>query len=415
MPSRIAVLVKGYPRLSETFIAQEILGLERRGLELLIVSLRHPTDKEVHELHRRIAAPVLYLPEYVKDEPLRVLRGLWRSLRLPGFGQALLAWLADLARDRTPNRGRRFAQALVLAAELPPEVRHLYVHYLHTPGSVGRYTGMLLGLPFSFSAHAKDIWTTPAWEKRAKLGEAQWTVTCTRTNLDHLHQLAPDARVELVHHGLDADRFTAPPPRPAGTPMILCVARAVEKKGLATLLEALALLPADLDWRFEHVGGGPLKDGLQRQSRRLGLEPRVTWHGARAQDQVIEAYRRAALFCLPARIAGDGDRDGLPNVIMEAMAQELPVVSTAVSAIPEIVADGVNGLLVPPEDPAALAAALERLLRNPALRAGMGAAGRARVLAEFGMDRGIDRIAGLLAGEAVPLPDLACASLSTPR
>ena len=415
MPRRIAVLVKGYPRLSETFIAQEILGLERRGLELLIVSLRHPTDPDVHELHRQIGAAVLYLPEYVKDEPWRVLRGLWRSLRLPGFARSLLGWLADLARDRTANRGRRFAQALVLAAELPGDVEHLHVHYLHTPGSVGRYTGLLRGLPFSFSAHAKDIWTTPAWEKRAKLEAAEWTVTCTRANLDHLRGLAPAAAIELVHHGLDATRFTAPPPREAETPVILCVARAVEKKGLDVLLDALALLPPDLDWRLEHIGGGPLTGGLRAQAERLGLASRVAWLGARAQAEVIAAYRRAALFCLPARIAGDGDRDGLPNVIMEAMAQELPVVSTSISAIPEIVVDGVTGSLVPPNDPAALAAALERLLRDPQLRRQLGCAGRARVLAEFGMERGLDRIAGLLRGAPAYDPSLACASLSTPR
>ncbi len=406
--------MKGYPRLSETFIAQELLGLERRGLDLLIVSLRHPTDPDVHDLHRRIRAPVLYLPEYVKDEPLRVLKGLWRSLRRPAFPGVLLRWLCDLARDPTPNRGRRFAQAAVLAAELPGDVGHLYIHYLHTPGSVGRYTAMLRRLPFSFSAHAKDIWTTPSREKRAKLASAAWTVTCTRANLDHLRGLAPDAAIELVHHGLDASRFGPPPPPPDGVPVILCVARAVEKKGLDVLLDALALLPGDLDWRFEHIGGGALIDGLRTRAERLGIAGRVRWLGAQPQSEVIAAYRRAVLFCLPARVAGDGDRDGLPNVLMEAMSQELAVVSTPISGIPEIVDDDVTGLLVPPGDPQALAAALRRLLADGALRRRLGEAGRRRVLADFAMERGIDRIAALLRGQPAPAAEMACASPSMP-
>jgi glycosyltransferase involved in cell wall biosynthesis len=416
VPGRIAVVVKGYPRLSETFIAQEILGLEARGLDLLIVALRHPTDPAVHELHRRIRAPVLYLPEYLKDEPLRVLRGLARCLGRPAFWSVLGLWLLDLARDPTANRGRRLGQALVLAAELPGDVARLHVHYLHTPGSVGRYAARLLGLPLSYSAHAKDIWTTPAWDKRQKLLAASWTVTCTRENLAHLRALAPAAEIELAHHGLDHARF-APPERrlEPEPPLILCVARAVEKKGLDILLEALARLPADLDWRFRHIGGGAGLDALRARAERLGIADRVHWAGPLPQEAVIEAYRHATLFCLPARIAGDGDRDGLPNVLMEAMAQELPVVSTFLAAIPEVVEDGVSGILVPPEDSCALAAAIERLLRDPALRRAMGTAGAARVRRDFVMDRGLDRIAAKLRQGAAAPATVACASPSTPR
>lgn len=416
MPGRIAVVVKGYPRLSETFIAQEILGLETRGLDLLIVSLRHPTDPAIHELHRRIRAPVLYLPEYLKDEPLRVLRGLARCLARPALWPTLGLWLRDLARDRTANRGRRLGQALVLAAELPRDVARLHVHYLHTPGSVGRYAARLRGLPLSFSAHAKDVWTIPDWEKREKLGAAEWAVTCNRQNLEHLRRLAPAADLELVHHGLDLERFAPPPARAEPEPpLVLCVARAVPKKGLDLLLNALARLPAELDWRFQHIGGGAGLDALRAQAHELGIAQRVTWLGPQPQDAVLAAYRRATLFCLPARIAADGDRDGLPNVLVEAMSQELPVVATDLAAIPEIVEDGVSGLLVPPEDPAALAGALERLLRDPALRRAMGAAGAARVRRDFGMSRGLDRIAARLRDLPAPAAALACASPSTPR
>lgn len=397
---RVAVLVKGYPRLSETFIAQELLALERRGLRLLIVSLRHPTEGRVHELHRRIAAPVLYLPEYLYQEPRRVLRALASQAPRRAFWRALGLWLRDLRRDLTANRGRRFGQALVLAAELPPEIDWLHVHYLHTPASVGRYSATLRGLPFSLSAHAKDVWTIPGWEKREKIRAARWLVTCSRMNHEHLSTLAPGTDVELVHHGLDPRRFPAPeralgpdgsdPARPV---TVVCVARAVEKKGIDTLLDALALLPPGLHWRLEHVGGGPLAADLARRAERLGLSRRVRWLGARTQDEVLEALRRADLFALAARVARDGDRDGLPNAILEAMALELPVVASEVAALPEAVVPGVTGLLVPPDEPHALARALAELIRSPAARRALGREGRRRVLETFSFEAGIERLA----------------------
>ncbi|HEX6093261.1 MAG TPA: colanic acid biosynthesis glycosyltransferase WcaL, partial [Dongiaceae bacterium] len=200
----ILIILKGYPRLSETFIAQEIRALEERGLNLRLASLRRPTDKAVHPVNREIEAPVSYLPEYLYREPLRVLRAWWRARRWPSYREARRAWLKDLRRDRTPNRGRRFGQALVLAAELPEDVGHLHAHFLHAPASVTRYAALLTGLPWSCSAHAKDIWTTPGWEKREKLADAAWAVTCTAAGRDHLQALAPAGKdVALVYHGLD--------------------------------------------------------------------------------------------------------------------------------------------------------------------------------------------------------------------
>ncbi|MGQ0664791.1 MAG: colanic acid biosynthesis glycosyltransferase WcaL, partial [Pseudomonadota bacterium] len=244
----VAVVVKGWPRLSETFIAQELVALERRGLDLRLYSLRRPTDARVHGLARGLRAPVVYLPEYLWREPSRVWRAWRRARRLPGYRQARARWLADLKRDPTPNRIRRFGQALVLAVEMPPEVGHLYAHFLHTPASVARYAALLSALTFSVSAHAKDIWTTPAWELGEKLAECRWAVTCSRAGAEALGAFAREGRVSLVYHGLDLGRFAAPeaarPPRDgsdAGDPVILLtVARAVPKKGLDDLIDALA-------------------------------------------------------------------------------------------------------------------------------------------------------------------------------
>ena len=414
---RVAFLLKGYPRLSETFIAQEILALERRGLEILIVSLRHPTDRAKHPVHRSIGAELLYLPEYLYQEPLRVWRGWLRSRRSPGYRKARAAFLADLWRDPSLNRVRRFGQALVLAAELPPNVDHLHAHFLHTPASVARYAAMITGLNWTVSAHAKDIWTIPVWEKRAKLADAKWVVTCTETGRSHLASLASRVdTVALCYHGLDFERFAPAPARPLGgdggdprNPVVLLsVGRLVAKKGYDDLLAALALLPSGLEWRFVHIGGGTLAPALRRQAERIGLARRIEWRGALAQPDVLAGYRAADLFVLAAKPARDGDRDGLPNVLMEAQSQRLACVATDVSGIPELIEHGVTGLLTAPNNPVTLAQKMTELIRDPARRAGLAAAGERRVRSRFAMDGSIDALArrfGL--NQSGPLPRVA--------
>lgn len=397
----VAFILKGYPRLSETFIAQEILALQRRGLPIRIVSLRHPTDRTTHPVHDEITAPVSYLPEYLYQEPLRVLRAWWQARRLPGYGKAWRQWWRDLKRDRTANRIRRFGQACVLACETAPHVRQLHAHFLHTPSSVTRYAAMMTGLPWSASAHAKDIYTSPDWELSEKLGDCQWLVTCTASNRGHLAALAPDDRVSLVYHGLDLERWPPPPERkekrdgsdPANPVALISVGRAVPKKGYDDLIDALARLPGDLHWHLTHIGGGALRDALQEQARKAGIAERITWLGSQPQTAVLQAYHASDLFVLASKIAGDGDRDGLPNVLMEAQSQGLAVVATEVSAVPELITHDVNGLLSAPGDPKALSASLERAITDSDLRERLGKAGEARVRTEFSMTGGIDDLA----------------------
>ncbi len=409
---RVAVVLKGYPRLSETFIAQEILALEQAGMELAIYSLRHPTDRKQHPVHDEIRAPVRYLPEYLKDAPLRVWRGWRRARKMAGYPEAFRVFWRDLRRDPTANRLRRFGQACVLATELPPDIGRLYAHFLHTPASVARYAALMAGLPWCASAHAKDIWTTPDWEKREKLDELDWLVTCTAYGCAHLRGLAakPD-KIGLVYHGLDLARFSLPPPDhcdrpradgsdPADPVRLLSVGRAVEKKGYDDLLGALAILPKALHWRLIHIGGGADAAKLRAQADRLGLSGRIEWQGPQAQEAVLAAYRAADLFVLASKQAADGDRDGLPNVLMEAQSQGLACLSTAVSAIPELIADGTTGRLVPPGAPADLAAALEALIRDPAERARLAAAGQARVRRDFQLDQGIAALLARFQGAA---------------
>lgn len=412
MPQSIAVVVKGYPRLSETFIAQELVGLENAGLNLHVFSLRHPTDGATHPVHGELRAPVTYLPEYLHHEPARVWRAWRRARTLPGYADARAAFLADLRHDPTRNRVRRFGQALVLAAELPAAVTHLHAHFIHTPASVARYCAIITNLAWTCSAHAKDIWTSNERELTTKLADARWVVTCTRAGHSRLRALAPRPQdVHLSYHGLDLDRFSTPDADRAeaagrdGTraPVeLVTVSRAVAKKGLDTLIEALARLPRQLAWRWTHIGGGGLSDSLRRQAERLAIADRIDWRGALTQQEVLRQLRASDIFVLPCRVARDGDRDGLPNVIVEAQSQRLPVVSTTVSGIPELIEDGRNGVLVAPDDVDALAAALAALIADPATRQAMGRLGEEKVRAQFDHRRSVSHLRDLFASVVSP-------------
>lgn len=400
----IVVLLKGYPRLSETFIAQELLGLEKAGFKLSLVSLRHPTDKKRHPVHDEIKAPVLYLPEYLHEEPVRVLKGLAKAAINPRFWALMPQFFGDLLRDFSRNRVRRLGQAAVLAAEFPEGGNWLHAHFIHTPASVAAYASALTEIPYTCSAHAKDIWTSADRELADKLVGARWTVTCTASGFEHLKHLAGSrGTVHLSYHGLDLSRFSAfegiRPLRDgldAGDPLrIISVGRAVPKKGYDVLLDALGQLGPEIHWRFVHIGGGSELEKLKAKAVALGISQHITWKGAMDQIEVLEHYRNSDLFALACRITADGDRDGLPNVLVEASSQGLACLSTAISGVPELITDGENGFLVPPDDPAKLAKALEFSIRNPALRLAYGAAAAAKVRSDFDYHESIRQLTGL--------------------
>lgn len=397
---QLAIVVKGWPRLSETFIAQELVALEEAGLHFDIWSLRHPTDKKTHPLHDRLKARIRYLPEYLKDDPARVAAARKAAKSMSGYEDARATFERDLARDKTPNRYRRFGQACVMAHELPADTAGIYAHFLHTPSSVARYAAILRGLPWSFSAHAKDIWTSPEWELREKLNPAThgaaFGATCTGFGAHHLRDLAavPD-RIDLVYHGLDLSRFPPPPDRvkrKTDDPFrMMSVGRMVEKKGFDNLIDALALLPATVDWHWTHIGGGTLSDAMKARAKAHGISDRITWRGACDQPEVIDEMRAADLFVLPSRIAKNGDRDGLPNVLMEAASQKLPLLSTPVSAIPEFIEEGVSGILSD-DAPADLAAAMQRFAADPALGPRLAEVAQKRLHDAFTMAPGIRQL-----------------------
>jgi glycosyltransferase involved in cell wall biosynthesis len=309
----------------------------------------------------------------------------------------------------TRNRVRRFGQALVLAAEFPADANWLHAHFIHTPASVAAYASRILDRGWSCSAHAKDIWTSPDWDIAGKISAARWIVTCTKAGFTRLAELANGrGKLALSYHGVDLSRFnTIPFDRPdrAGLDqhdpvVILSVGRLVEKKGYDVLLRALALLRPNLAWRFIHIGGGDEEAArLKSLAVSLGIDHRTVWRGAQAQQEILQHYRQADLFALACRVGKDGDRDGLPNVLVEACSQRLACVSTNISGVTELLEDGINGLVVEPEDPEVFSRAMLKLITNPAYRKQLGEVAEKTVRERFDYRSGIKQILSLFETE----------------
>jgi glycosyltransferase involved in cell wall biosynthesis len=398
---KLAVVVKGFPRLSETFVARELQALEARGVAFSLHALRHP-GSDAKLVENSVSAAPRYLPEYLHEAPLRVMTAVIRARGMKGFGAAWRAFRADLGLEFERGRVRRFGQACVLACEMPECVRHIYAHFAHSPASVARYAGLMRGIGFSISAHAKDIWTAPEWDLRQKMREAGFVTVCNRAGYDRLAVLGSDG-LHLIKHGLAKSTVAVAAPAQtrdgsqANDPVrLVSVARAVEKKGLRVLVDALAQLPRTVAFRLDHYGGGPLIGELKEKSRGLGLADRIVWHGPQPHAAVIAALDRSDLFVLPARMGSDGDRDGIPNALLEAQARGLAVVSTRVGGIEEAVADGQTGRLVASGDGAALAATMKALIQNPSAREALGRAALAHARQAYDAEAGYDALAELL-------------------
>ena len=401
---RVCVINAGWPRLSTTFVAQELVGLEQLGLDLWLATYGRSDDDVRQAIHARLQAPVHRLPMRPRTS-LRYLRAWLKMRRRPGYGRAVALLREQQARQQGKRPVRAFGRGLILAAEMPADIGLVYAHFLDAPTSAALYAATILDLPLAASAHARDIWTSKAEDLAAKLKAMRWCATCTEPGADYLRSLADEpAKVHLVYHGLDFARFPdAPAERAArdgtaaGNPVrLLSVGRAVEKKGFDVLLEALAALPRELAWEWHHVGSGPKLQPLRQQASALGIADRIRWHGARDQAFVVERYRDCDLFVLPSREAGDGDRDGLPNVLMEAQTQGLACLSTRFSAIPELIRNGDTGVLVEPGDSAALSSALDPLIRSPDDRRRLGDAGCSRVREQFSAAAGLRTLADLI-------------------
>jgi glycosyltransferase involved in cell wall biosynthesis len=427
-PRSVGYVLMGFPRVSETFIASELHRVEQAGVPTRLFVVK-PVEERERELRHPVVDAIEARPHHLPDaatltRPLHRWRrrdvapfapAAGRVLRRRPLGLARAAGtaLAQALRDRrTPLSGPRkiyvkeLLQAIALADAVlaAPEVRHLHAHFAHGTTTITWHAARIAGLPFSFTGHARDIYAghlNPKGWLRRKLLAARFVVTCTEANVRHLAAIAPEAEIHLVYHGLSSDfaRLLRAPHANGPAPermRVLAVGRMVAKKGFDQLVDACAELErrgvafeaAIVGQEDEHSGA------IRERIARHGLEGHVALPGAMGPEQLLAEYRRASVLCMPSRLLPD-DRDGIPNVLVEAMAAGTPVVASAVSGIPELVEDGVNGVLVEPERPAELADALQRLHGDAALRERLAGAARETVAERFDGDRLAGRLAEL--------------------
>jgi len=400
---RIGYVLKMFPRLSETFILNEILELERQGLRLHIFSLKRPADSGVHAETARVQAPITYLPERIHREPARILRAQFGVFRSYGRAYLMALWHVLRGRElRSLVRGlRRFCQTCCLVHEMG-EVEHLHAHFATDPTRLASWAHLICKIPYSVTTHAKDLYQGDRVNSPGlhyKLNLAQFVVANSQMSAEAIRAGFKEqvrTPVHTIYNGIDLASFDRRQEEPA-EPLILSVGRLIEKKGFADLLGACQVLKEwGTPFRCEIVGTGPLAETLQEQIQAGGLEKCVRLIGSVPQKKLRAYYQNARVFALSCLIAADGDRDILPNVLKEAMAIGVPVVTTRLPGIEELITHGENGLLTPPGDREALAASLECLLSDATLRERLAARARKTIEERFDSRRNFAFLRNLL-------------------
>jgi len=399
---KIGYVVKRYPRFSETFIVSEILAHEAAGADVRIFALRPSFDTHFQDVIARVRAPVAYLG--------------CDNIRTTDFWLHVTAAAAEYpaaAEVFLPGTGEtplEVCQGIALArAAISAGLNHLHAHFATSATAVARIASRLSGIPFSFTAHAKDIYHDSVDNRgfTRKLQDASACVTVSDFNLEFLRERhrAPAGRAVRIYNGVHLSDFPYRSPAERG-PVIIGVGRLVEKKGFLDLIEACALLRSrEEPFTCRLIGTGPLEGGLRRRIEEHALADRVMLLGPRPQAEVVREVQSAAVLAAPCVVGADGDRDGLPTVLLEAMALGTPCIGTPVTGIPEAVVDDHTGLLVPEHDPPALARALSRLLNDSSLRVRLAEAARRRIEAEFDIRRNAGRLRELFV-DVRQAPDL---------
>lgn len=400
---RLVYVLGEFPSISETFILREMTALEDMGYHLLPLSMEQPEEGLVHEEAVPFVERTLQRPAPFSGPSFG---GLLRTLvqRPLGLMSAILFVVRHVLGH--PRYAREvvsaFMAAVFFASRLSArDTRHVHAHFASYPATVGLLLAEVCGSGFSMSCHAQDIFGQGTILLPRKMGEAEFVSVCTRHGLERLqrlHTLSSSDKLHLIYHGIDVNRIEHVPHVEYPLPLIVSVGRLVEKKGFPFLLQAAAVLHGQgVQFELIIVGDGPMRDELERMASGLGLREKVVFAGHLTQEQIAHVYRRADAFCLASIVGKDGDRDGLPNVILEAMAYGVPVVASNLSAIPEAVVHEETGLLAPPGSANEFAAQLERVLSDRDLRTRLIANARRKVENEFDLHKNTVRLGALFA------------------
>ncbi len=401
---RVAYVLLRFPKLTLTFVLREMVHLRRRGVDVQVFSLLSPRPEPVHGETQEIAPYVHYAPPLISTEMFRAhfhylfrsparffssfLRALWQSYREPGV---LLRTLAV------------FPKAVCFARQIEGlKVDHIHAHFVWVEGIAARVISDLTGIPVSLHPHAFDLFLRDQESVRRQLALSDGAIAISQYHRQLLERLCPAPSAEtirVVYNGLDAEEFRpAPRPREGSEVRVLSIGSLREKKGHEYLIDACALLAKKgYPFRCTIVGDGPRRTSLQARIDQHGLPGCVSLVGAKTQEEVKELYRESDLFVLACIVTDDGDSDGVPTVLVESLAMQLPVVTTPVAAIPEFVVDGETGLLVPERDSFALARAMERLIVDPDLGRRLGERGRRAVAEQFDVRRTSAQLAAFFA------------------
>lgn len=398
-PDTIGYVLKRYPRYSETFVVNEILAHEAAGQPVHIFSLRGTEDAHFQDILARVRAPVTYLPDRAHKAS-----DLWQLMQAgadacPGLWAGLPAAAGTDARE--------LGHACALAAHVRERgIGHLHAHFATSAATVARLAARFAGIGYSLTAHAKDIFhdSVDSADLHAKLRDALAVVTVSDYNRRWLSERFPDCAHKLhrIYNGLDLTRFRFADPG-GREPLVVAVGRLIEKKGFEYLIDACALLKARGQvFRCLIVGGGELEADLRRRIAERGLDAEVSLAGPQPQSRVMELVQSAAVFAAPCVLGADGNRDGLPTVLLEAMALGTPCIATDVTGIPELIRDGETGLITRQRDAEGLADGLAALLADPAQRRRLAGAARALVEDKLDVERSGATLRRLIADARAP-------------
>ncbi len=409
----VAYITKCFPRLSETFILHEVVELERQGMSLRIFSLL-PTTGKMHQAAQTVQAQITYMPQNFLPK-LRLFGAVIRRF-MSAPRTTLVVLMTAIWHFHHIALFKHLLSAFAIAEQIEREgISHIHAHYANVPATIALIVHRLTGIPYSFTAHAKDIYLSKPSHLAYKIAHARFVVTCTAYNQEYLTRVATkplSTPIHRIYHGLNLRAFPAPMIAERtlanDAPLILTVARLVDKKGLPYLLEACHLLKTrDVAFNCHIIGDGPMRAKLEQRIQELELSDRVTLSGAQTHERVIEEYQQASVKVLPCVVSDNGDRDGIPNVLVEAMYMGVPVISTPISGIPELLHDGENGLLVAPHNAPALAEAIILLLHDASLCTRLATAARQTVLERFSTEQNVQTLKHLLMMGEIGISSLA--------